>query len=99
MKSIQTDALIVGPPGKHKNKITNSGGVSGKEIPLPVQKTQKMQVRSLGQEDPLEEGMATHSSVLSWRIPWTEGPGGLQSMRLQEELNTTEATEHAHTHG
>ena len=53
----------------------------------------------LGQEDPLEEGMATHSSVLSWRIPWTEGPGGLQSMRLQEELNTTEATEHAHTHG
>ena len=36
-----------------------------------------MQVQSLGQEDALEEGMATHSSVLSWRIPWTEEPGGL----------------------
>ena len=40
-------------------------------------------VRSLGQEDPLEEGMATHSSVLAWRIPWTEEPGGLQSMWSQ----------------
>ena len=37
-------------------------------------------VRSLGQEDPLEKGMATHSSILAWRIPWTEEPGGLQSM-------------------
>ena len=36
-----------------------------------------------GQKDPLEEGMATHSSVLAWRIPWTEEPGGLQSMGLQ----------------
>ena len=40
-------------------------------------------VRSLGQEDPLEKGMATHSSILAWRIPWTEEPGGLQSMGLQ----------------
>ena len=38
-----------------------------------------MQVPSLGPEDPLEEGMATHSSILVWRMPWTEGPGGLQS--------------------
>ena len=45
-----------------------------------------MWVRSLGREDPLEEGMATHSSILTWRIPWTEEPGGLQSM---EELDTT----------
>ena len=37
-------------------------------------------VRSLGQEDPLQKGMATHSSILAWRIPWTEEPGGLQSM-------------------
>ena len=36
-------------------------------------------VRSLGQKDPLEKGMATHSCILAWRIPWTEGPGGLQS--------------------
>ena len=46
------------------------------------------QVRSLGQEDPLEKGMATHSSILAWRSPWTEEPGGLQSMGLQRD--TTE---------
>ena len=40
-------------------------------------------VRSLGWEDPLEEGMATHSGILAWRIPWTEEPGGLRSMGLQ----------------
>ena len=42
-----------------------------------------MQVQSLGQKDPLEEGMATHSRILSWRISWTEEPGGLQSMGTQ----------------
>ena len=42
-----------------------------------------MRVPSLGGEDPMEEGMATHSSLLAWRIPWTEEPGGLQSMGLQ----------------
>ena len=42
-----------------------------------------MQVRSLGREDPLEEGMATHSSIFAWRIPWTEEPGGLPSMGSQ----------------
>ena len=40
--------------------------------------------QSLGQEDPLEKGMATHSSILAWRIPWTEEPGGLQSMGSQK---------------
>ena len=44
---------------------------------------QEMQVRSLGREDPLEEGMATHFSILASRIPWTEGPGRLQSMGSQ----------------
>ena len=39
---------------------------------------QKAWVQSLGWEDPLEKGMATHSNILAWRIPWTEGPGGLQ---------------------
>ena len=43
-----------------------------------------MQVRSLGREDPLKEEMTTHSSVLTWKIPWTEGPGGLQFMGSQE---------------
>ena len=42
------------------------------------------QIRSLGQEDPLEEGMATHSSILVWRIPWTEEPVGLQSLESQK---------------
>ena len=41
------------------------------------------QVRSQGWEDPLEEGIATHSSILAWRIPWTEEPGGLQSIGSQ----------------
>ena len=45
--------------------------------------TQKTGVGSLGWEDPLEKGRATHSSILTWRIPWTEEPGGLQSMGLQ----------------
>ena len=48
-----------------------------------MQETQGMRVRSLSQEDPLEEGVATHSSILAWRIPWTEEPGGRQSMGSQ----------------
>ena len=44
---------------------------------------QETEVQSLGQEDPLEKEMATHSSILAWRIPWTGEPGGLQSVGLQ----------------
>ena len=44
---------------------------------------QETWVQALGWEDPLEKGMAMHSSILAWRIPWTEEPGGLQSMALQ----------------
>ena len=44
---------------------------------------QKTQIRSLGQEEPLEKEMATHSSFLAWKIPWAEEPGGLQSMGSQ----------------
>ena len=44
---------------------------------LPVQEMKEMRVRSLGQEDPLEKGMATHSSILAWKVPWTGEPGGL----------------------
>ena len=54
-----------------------------------MQETEEMQVRSLGREDPLEEEMATHSSILAWRIPWIEEPGGLQSMGSLES-DTTE---------
>ena len=49
-----------------------------------------MRVRSLGREDPLDEGMTAHSSILAWRIPWTEEPGKLQSIGSQ--LNMTKVT-------
>ena len=54
---------------------------------------QGTQVRSLGQEDPLEKRMATYSRILAWRIPWTEELGGLQSMRSQR-VGTTEKLAH-----
>ena len=53
-----------------------------------------MRVQSLGQEDLLEDGMATHSSILDWRISWTEEPGGLQSWG-HKESDATATTEHA----
>ena len=51
-------------------------------------------IQSLGREDPLEKGVATHSSILAWRIPWAEKPGGLQSMG-SKELDTTKVAEHS----
>ena len=63
---------------------------------LPVMwKTQETRVLSLGWEDPLEEGMATYSSILAWRIPWTEVPDELIAHGVTK-LDTTEATDHAH---
>ena len=56
-----------------------------------MQETQEMQVQTLGQEDPLEKEMATHSSTPAWRIPWTEDPGELQPIGSQE-LDMTEVT-------
>ena len=53
---------------------------------------QESWVRSLGQENPLEKGMAAHSSILVWRIPWTEEPGKLQSMESQESDTTEQLT-------
>ena len=57
-----------------------------------MQKTQEMQIQSLGGEDPLEEEMATHPSILAWEIPWTEEPGGLQSMRSQSQTQLSTHT-------
>ena len=54
-------------------------------------------IRSLGWEDPLEEGMATHSSLLAWRIPWTAEPGGLQSMGSQSVRHHWATKDTAHT--
>ena len=53
-----------------------------KQTSLKVNMKHEMQVQSLSWEDPLEKGMATHSCILGWRIPWTEEPGGLQSIGL-----------------
>ena len=52
--------------------------------PPAKQEKQKSRVQTLGQEDPLEEGMAMHSSILAWRIPWTEEPGGLQEIKARK---------------
>ena len=58
---------------------------------------QEIWVRSLGQEDLLKEGMATHSSILAWKVPWTEEPGRLQSSRSQR-VRYDWATKHTHKH-
>ena len=63
--------------------IINPGFLYGSVVKnLPA--NQKMKVWSLGQEDPLQKEMATYSSILAWEIPWTEEPGGLQSMGLKK---------------
>ena len=70
-----------------KQKNYNTFFITG--VSLVVQMVKKLPVmqdtwiRSLGWEDPMEKGMATHSSILAWRIPWIEEPGGLQSMGLK----------------
>ena len=64
-----------------------------------MQETQEMWVQSLGWEDPLEQEMATHSSILAWRILWTVEPGGLQSMGSQRVgHDSVRACTHTHTH-
>ena len=65
-----------------------------KNLPA-MQKMQEMQVQLLSQEDPLEEGMATNSSILAWRIPWTEEPGSY-SPQGHKESDMTEMTEDEH---
>ena len=65
--------------------------------PSVMLEQQEMQVQSLGREDPLEKGMATHSSILAWRTPWTEDPGGLQSIGLQRVGRDRSDLAHTHT--
>ena len=76
------------PPGFSVHEIFQVRILEQVEFPVaqavknpPAMK--EIRVRSLGQEDPLEKGLATHSSILAWRMPWTEKPGGLQSMGSQ----------------
>ena len=63
-----------------RNKIFMNGGFSGGSAVKNLPAMQEMWVQSLGQEDPLEKEMATHSGTFAWKIPWTEKPGRLQSM-------------------
>ena len=65
--------------------------------PLPRQETQEMWFRSLGREDPLEEEMSTHSTVLAWRIPWAVEPGRLQSAGLQKDAQNSNMPAHLST--
>ena len=67
------------------------GGSAVKNLPA----MQETQVRSLGWQDPLEKGMATHSNILAWRVPGTKEPGGLQSMGLQSQTRLSDS--HTHT--
>ena len=67
------------------------GGVTGKESACQLQESPETWVWSLGRENSLEKEMATCSSILAWKIPWTEEPGGLQSMGSQSDM-----TEHTH---
>ena len=66
-----------------RNPPTNAGDV-------------KTEVQSLDWEDPLEKGMATHSNFLAWRIPWTEEPGELQSIKSQSQTHLKQLSVHAH---
>ena len=65
------------------NCLTSFSLISGDSMVKNPPAVQEMQVQPLGQEDSSEEGMATHSSILAWRIPWIEEPGELQSLGLQ----------------
>ena len=64
-------------------ELLDNMGFPGAHMVKNPPAVQETWVLSLGQEDPLEEGMATHSSILAWKIPWMEEPSGLQSMRSQ----------------
>ena len=75
--------------GGGKTRLDFPGGSVVKNLPVNA----GTQVRSLGWEDPLEKEVTTHSSILAWKIPWTEDPGGLQSMGSQE----SDMTELTHT--
>ena len=87
--------LATKPPPQLKYRGFPGGSVV-KNL-LAMQEMQERCVWTLDQEDPLEEGLATHSSILAWRIPWTEEPGGLQSTGLQR-VGHNWATDHTCTH-
>ena len=72
----------------HYKPLSNLLGFPVSKLVKNLPAMQETQVRFLGQEDPLEKEMTIHSSILAWRIPWTEEPGRLQSMGSQESDTT-----------
>ena len=80
---MQADSLPAEPQGKHG--LISWGFPGGSEV-----KVSAFNVGDLGREDPLEKEMATHSSILAWRMPWTEEAGGLHSPRGRKESDMTE---------
>ena len=85
-------SMDYGPPGSSVRGLPRWH--SSKASCLPMQGAQEMWVWSLDGEDPLEEKMATHASILAWKIPWTEEPGGLQSMgcqRVRHDWHTSQS--------
>ena len=85
LSALEGEVLTTGPPGKARvccSKPPSTASLVAqmvKNLPAMLETW----VQSLGWEDPMEKGMATHSSILAWRIPWTEEPGGLQAMGSQ----------------
>ena len=73
-----------GKPSQQESDMAISEGFTGGSVVKNLSPKEKMWVQSLGQENPLEKEMATHSSILAWEIPWTEEPGGLQSKGSQK---------------
>ena len=78
--------------GSHFHSLLRKKGFLGDSDSKESAAMQETWVRSLGREDPGEEGMATDSSILAWRIPWTEGPGRLQSLGPQSWTDTSTFT-------
>ena len=92
--SEQTDTILY-TEGMVSSPTINPGAsqvAQWKRTHLPEQEMPETQVWSLGQEEPLEEEMTTHSSILAWKIPWTAEPGRLQSIHRVSESDTTEHT-------
>ena len=73
-----------GLKGRFRDRYTDIWGSLITQLVKNLPAMQETRVHFLGQEDPVEKRMATHSSILAWRIPWAEEPGGLQSMGSQE---------------
>ena len=94
----QSSAVTWNGKQVQKERNTHTCGLPGGSVVKNQPEVQETQVRSLGREDPLEEGRASHSSVLAWRIPWTEEPGGLQSMRSPIVRHDWSALVHTHAY-